>query len=158
VHAKVKPTKFVLRDFQPQDFGTVWLLDQICFTRGIAYSKDELAFFIRQPKSFTVVAEAYEQICGFIVVERAKKDVARVITIDVHPEQRRDGLGSLLMQAAEERARGEAAARVVLEVAVDNAPAIAFYKRHGYSVVGTIPRYYLGSLDALRMEKSLSSQ
>jgi len=43
-------------------------------------------------------------------------------------------------------------------VAVDNHPAIAFYKRHGYSIVGTIPRYYLGSLDALRMEKILSCQ
>ena len=147
-------SKYQLRDFQAADFETLWRLDQICFTQGIAYSKQELAYFIRQPKSFTVVAEVNGVLCGFIVVER-KKDVARVITIDVHPEQRRDGLGSLLMQSAERQAQATRASKMLLEVAVDNAPAIAFYKRHGYSIIGTIPRYYLGSLDALRMEKVL---
>jgi ribosomal-protein-alanine N-acetyltransferase len=142
-----------LRDLDPADFETLWRLDQICFTRGIAYSKQELAHYVRQPRAFTIVAERVSEICGFIVVERNEKRVGRIITIDVHPEQRRAGLGSLLMRSAEERLQ---AGKVVLEVAVDNAAAIAFYKRHGYSVIGTIPRYYLGSLDALRMEKVLS--
>jgi ribosomal-protein-alanine N-acetyltransferase len=157
VPAKLSQREFQLRDFQPEDFETLWRLDQICFTRGIAYSKPELAHFIEQPKSFTIVAENATGAGAFIVVERDRKNNGRVITIDVHPEQRRAGLGNLLMDAAEERLRQTSAKKIVLEVAVDNAPAIAFYKRRGYSVVGTIPRYYLGSLDALRMEKLVAS-
>ena len=140
----------------------MWKLDQICFTRGIAYSKAELSHFIKQSKSFTIVAEAggeitgFEKIMGFIVVERDLRKKGRVVTIDVHPDARRSGLGTLLMNAAEERLRELKSERIILEVAVDNLPAIAFYKRHGYSIVGTIPRYYLGSLDAFRMEKEIS--
>ena len=153
--SELPKSDFALRDFQPSDLEVIWKLDQTCFTRGIAYSKAELAFYIRQPRAFTIVAEKAGEVCGFIVIERSKKQTGRIITIDVHPEQRRAGLGSLLMKAAEKRLGAEQTQRVILEVAVDNVTAIAFYKRHGYSVVGTIPRYYLGSLDALRMEKGL---
>jgi ribosomal protein S18 acetylase RimI-like enzyme len=44
---------------------------------------------------------------------------------------------------------------VFLETAVDNLAALTFYKRHGYSVLRTLPRYYQGSVDGLRMEKRL---
>ena len=148
-------SKYQLRDFQPEDLETIWKLDQICFTRGIAYSKPELAHYIKQPRAFTIVAEA-EAICGFIVIEQDPKQTGRIITIDVHPDARRAGLGTLLMNAAEARLRELKSQRIILEVAVDNLSALTFYKKHGYAVVKTIPRYYMGSLDALRMEKKIS--
>lgn len=146
-----------MRDFSAADFETIWLLDQVCFTRGIAYSKPELEHYIKQPRAFTIVAEIDGEIPGFIVIERNLRRTGRIITIDVHPDARRTGLGTLLMDAAEKRLREAESQKIILEVAVDNLSAISFYKRHGYSVVGMIPRYYLGSLDALRMEKELSA-
>lgn len=148
---------FRLREYVPADFETIWRLDQVCFTRGIAYSKQELAHYIKQPRAFTLLAERESQACGFIVIERDARQTGRVITIDVAPEVRRSGLGSMLMQAAEEKLTALGCSRVMLEVAVDNMPAIKFYRRHGYSIVKTIPRYYLGSLDALRMAKALTA-
>jgi ribosomal protein S18 acetylase RimI-like enzyme len=44
---------------------------------------------------------------------------------------------------------------VELETAVDNSGALAFYKRHQYSVVKTIPRYYTNGVDAFVLEKEL---
>ena len=44
---------------------------------------------------------------------------------------------------------------VSLEVAVDNEPALRFYKKHGYSVLKVLPRYYLDSIDGLLMGKRL---
>ena len=44
---------------------------------------------------------------------------------------------------------------IYLETAVDNAAAIAFYKRHRYDVIKTMPRYYLNGVDALVLEKNL---
>ncbi len=79
-----------------------------------------------------------------------------VITIDVDPSARRAGVGSLLLQAAEDRLRSEGARAVGLETAVDNIAALAFYKRHGYNVVRTWPRYYSNGVDALVMRKELS--
>jgi ribosomal protein S18 acetylase RimI-like enzyme len=45
---------------------------------------------------------------------------------------------------------------VALETAVDNISALSFYKRHGYNVLRTWPRYYSNGVDALVMKKDLS--
>jgi ribosomal protein S18 acetylase RimI-like enzyme len=38
---------------------------------------------------------------------------------------------------------------------VDNESAIRFYKKHEYGILRTIPRYYMGQLDAFLMGKKL---
>jgi ribosomal protein S18 acetylase RimI-like enzyme len=53
----------------------------------------------------------------------------------VAPSQRGTGLGSKLMQAVYDRARGWSAAYCKLMVHADNEAAIAFYKRLGFHVV-----------------------
>ena len=70
---------------------------------------------------------------------------------------RRSGVGSLLLRAVEERLLSAGSQVVGLETAVDNLAALAFYKRHGYSVVRTWPRYYSNGVDALVMSKELAS-
>src|SRR3954447_6603948 len=105
--------------------------------------------------SFTIVGERDGKIEGFIVVQCDLKQAGHVITIDVHADARRSGLGTLLMDAAENRLNSDGCRSVLLEVAVDNMPAITFYKRRGYSVLKTIPRYYMNSIDALMLGKKL---
>jgi ribosomal protein S18 acetylase RimI-like enzyme len=46
----------------------------------------------------------------------------------------------------------------MLEVAVDNRAGLSFYKKHGFSVVRTLRRYYPGGLDGLLMGKKVSTQ
>jgi len=82
-------------------------------------------------------------------------NVGHILTIDVAPTARRQGIGMRLMAAAETRIRQQACEAIYLETAVDNAAGIAFYKRLGYSVLSTIPRYYNHRLDALVMGKKL---
>jgi ribosomal protein S18 acetylase RimI-like enzyme len=53
--------------------------------------------------------------------------------------------------------RGAKCHAVRLETAVDNASALSFYKRHGYDVIKVIPHYYSNRVDALLLEKNLSS-
>jgi [ribosomal protein S18]-alanine N-acetyltransferase len=79
-----------------------------------------------------------------------------VITIDVDPAIRRGGVGSLLLRAAEDRLRAAGSRAVGLETAVDNLGALQFYKRHGYSVIRTRPRYYPNGVDALVLKKELA--
>jgi len=169
-----------LRDFQPSDFDLLWSIDQECFPPGISYSRSELKTYMRRRGSFTLVAVGpandgnsnrqmrqedvkkslpqvsrnRSSISGFIVAE-AGNGVGHVITIDVVASARRFGVGSLLLGGAEDRLRAAGCRTVELETAVDNASAIAFYKRHGYSVVETFPRYYSNGVDALVLEKVL---
>lgn len=145
----------VLRDYRPADFDHLWRIDQECFAPGISYSRGELEFYIARPRAFTLVAEAGGEILGFLVADRNRRADGHVITIDIMPEARRTGLGAQLMREAESRVHAAGGKLVYLETAVDNAAALAFYKRLGYSVVRTIPLYYLGSIDALVLAKRL---
>jgi ribosomal protein S18 acetylase RimI-like enzyme len=92
---------------------------------------------------------------GFIVAQANRRGIGHILTIDVPPTSRRVGVGSRLLARAEERLRASSCHSVVLETAVDNAPALAFYKRHRYCVVKTIPRYYSNGVDAFVLEKEL---
>jgi [ribosomal protein S18]-alanine N-acetyltransferase len=159
---------FVIREFKPEDFDMLWRVDQECFPAGIAYSKQELKTYVQHRGAFSLVAaevgpvkEAGQytgkdsgQAAGFIVVHGGP--AGHVITIDVIPAARRLGVGSLLLQAAEDRLRAAGSRAVGLETAVDNLTALTFYKRHGYSVVRTWPRYYPNGVDALVMKKELT--
>jgi ribosomal-protein-alanine N-acetyltransferase len=163
-------------EWQNNDFEALWRLDQECFPPGISYSREELAAYILGERSFTYVAETMQfqsrksrfsteeaqiapknRISGFVVAETSPRGIGHVITIDVSPKARRFGLGSRLLVAAEKRLAVEKCRAVRLETAVDNLSALAFYKRHHYSIVKTIPRYYSSGVDAFVLEKDLLS-
>lgn len=162
---------FRIRQFQEAEFDTLWRIDQSCFHPQLAYSRPELAFYMRRPGSFTLVAEnasggvsgnggaralsANVDILGFIVAETRRK-AGHIITIDVVLEARRSGVGSALLDAAEDQLRGAGAVTAALETPVNNDAAIHFYKRKGYFVEKTVARYYSNQLDALVMSKDLT--
>jgi ribosomal-protein-alanine N-acetyltransferase len=154
---------FRIRQFERADFDTLWRIDQACFDPQLAYSRPELAFYMRRPGSFTLVAESHEiasngkapsSILGFIVAETRRR-TGHIITIDVIAEMRRAGVGSALLSAAETQLVQTGAVGVALETPVNNDAAIRFYKRKGYFVEKTVAGYYSGRLDALVMTKEL---
>lgn len=146
--------QFSLRDYDTRDFDALLRLDRECFIEGIAYTEDALSKFIHARNSFTIVAEDEQGIAGFLV-GHVRRRIGWTITLDVHARTRRHGLGTRLMEAAEQRFRELGATGALLEVAVDNLRAVSFYKRLNYQVTRTLPRYYLDSVDAFEMAKTL---
>ena len=94
-------------------------------------------------------------IAGFVTFHYQRQGYGHIITIDVHPDARRNRLGTLLIAAACERLRKMTAFMVVLEVAVNNHSALAFYDRHGFKRVKVLERYYNRDVDAIFMTKRL---
>jgi [ribosomal protein S18]-alanine N-acetyltransferase len=168
---------FSLRDFRKSDFETVWRIDQQCFAPGISYSRMDLATYLRRPGAFAIVAEDSTDgggtdvpeknfadnppeagsLVGFIVAECGSRGGGHIITIDVLPQARKAGVGTGLLRASEERLRAVRCHSVILETAVNNRDALAFYKTHEYHVIRTIPRYYSDGVDALVLKKDLLS-
>ncbi len=148
----------MIREATAADFRTLWRIDQECFTAGISYSQAELRHYMKRRGAFTLVNEDDAGIAGFLVAESSRRGAGHIITIDVLPRARRAGVGSGLLRAGEQRLRDAGCGAVLLETAVDNEPAIRFYKRYGYSILKTIPRYYMDSLDALLMGKRLEAE
>lgn len=154
----MKP-RFHLRPFHEDDFLKLLELDQLCFRPGIAYSQADLSDFIFHPSSVTVVSEDNRaQIAGFAILElyrERRRIVGHIVTLDVHPEHRRLGLGRHLMTVLKEIAKSSGANLLRLEVSSDDAGAQTFYSRVGFSVVGKLEKYYLDRIDALVLERSI---
>ena len=149
-----------MRKFQPGHFKRLLEIDQSCFVEGIAYSEEEMRYFLGMPTAISLVGLQDEQIMGFVIADRfrprrASRSMGKIITIDVSPQAQHSGLGTLLMSSAEAELKQAGCDYVSLEVAVDNEPALKFYKKHGYSVLKVLPRYYLDSIDGLLMGKKL---
>ncbi|HWP83564.1 MAG TPA: ribosomal protein S18-alanine N-acetyltransferase [Terriglobia bacterium] len=148
------PEELRFRDYQPRDFPRLCELDRLCFPPGIAYDPQEIAAALLQPRTFCIVAEHKERVVGFVLAH-ARRGTGHIITIDLHPDIRRRGVGSRLMELAELRMRQHGARRATLEVAADNEAAMAFYRARGYGVQRLLRRYYRNGTDAYLMEKPL---
>jgi len=83
---------------------------------------------------------------GGIVVGHAAlvvvADEGHVTSIAVDPAQQRSGIGSLLLAALCRDAVARGLTAMTLEVRVDNAAAIALYRRFGFAPAGVRPGYY----------------
>ena len=148
-----------LRAFEAKDIPELLLLDARCFPPQISYTRAELQYFVRHPRSTTTVAEAGGRVAGFCVVDwklESGRKVGHFITIDVAPELRRNGLGRLLMQAGEAQLAGMGCIAITLEVAANNAGAQVFYEHLGYQQTGRIPGYYPDGTNALVMRRTLN--
>jgi ribosomal-protein-alanine N-acetyltransferase len=101
---------------------------------------------------------AVEQPDGFILL-RTVADEAEILTLAVHPKARRRGLGARLVREGVADAAARGASRLFLEVADDNAAALALYARAGFSEAGRRPGYYArpdgGRQDALILALNL---
>jgi len=78
---------------------------------------------------------------GFILCRMAGED-CEVLTFCVDPKVRGAGLGSRLLEASVICAKAMEAARMVLEVALDNEPALNFYDKMGFGEIGCRNAYY----------------
>lgn len=84
-------------------------------------------------------------------------DEGYISNVAVHPDCRRQGVGSALLTALERRAREMALSFLTLEVRESNTGAAALYAGHGYRPVGRRKNYYDNPVeDAILMTKELN--
>lgn len=69
-------------------------------------------------------------------------DEGHITNIAVHPEFRRSGIGSALMEGLLHIAANEGIESMTLEVRRGNLPAQALYRKYGFELAGTRKGYY----------------
>jgi ribosomal-protein-alanine N-acetyltransferase len=108
-----------------------------CFTTPRPWSEVEFAAFRQDPLAFLLTEGDAAFLLG-----RAVAGEAEVLTLATAPESRRLGLGRKLVTRFLYQARLRAAETAFLEVAADNAPAIALYQDAGFTESGRRRGYY----------------
>jgi ribosomal-protein-alanine N-acetyltransferase len=125
------------------------------------WSAPDIAALLEGRGAFGLVAEAGPgDVAGFILC-RTIAGEAEILTLAVHPIHRRrrvaDGLTSAAIRLAAESAKA-----MFLEVAADNAAAIALYEQAGFESVGRRSGYYVrrsgAGADAIVMRRTLNSR
>jgi ribosomal protein S18 acetylase RimI-like enzyme len=149
------PLTFSLRKYRPQDFESLYAIDQACYQPAIAYSRRDLRNYLRFPGADCLIAETENHAAGFILTAHDDK-WGYIVTIDVLEPYRRHGVGAMMLHEAERKLAASGVRQVGLETATDNASAIAFWKKHGYRTQGIRKDYYPGNIDAYSMLKQIA--
>lgn len=118
------------------------------------WSAQDIAEAFAGPGAFGFALES----SGFILA-RVVADEAEVLTLAVSPSERRRGCAGVLLDAATVTALAAGANCMFLEVAEDNAAALALYERYGFIDVGRRSGYYAragGAVAARVMRRDLN--
>lgn len=91
-----------------------------------------------------------------MLIGRCIAGEAEILTLCVHPHQRRHGIARALVAWAQVTALQAGAERLFLEVSVHNTGALALYEQAGFVRCGVRKRYYSDGSDAYICEKILS--
>ena len=108
-------------------------------------------------RGFVAVPDSGAGAMGYVLV-LAGGGSADIVSVAVAPELLRRGVATRLLMFALNDLAGEGVKEITLEVAVDNAPALALYERLDFRGVGHRPSYYRRDrqlVDALVMRRTL---
>ena len=124
---------------------------------GWRYTSRRMTALIRDPETVALVACHGSRIQGFAVMQFG--DVhAHLALLCVQPTQQLRGIGRRLNEWLVESARVAGIVSIRLELRADNAAALSFYRRLGFTETQLVPDYYDGHIAARRMTLLLNAE
>ncbi len=144
----------MLRRATPEDLEGIYRIEIACFKER-RFRRDHVDWILRNERAVSLVEENGNDLVGAIML-LFEGQVCRVLSIATMPDHRRMHLGTEMMKAAEDEARGRGCALVRLEVSTRNYGAIEFYRGLGYRTDGVLYGYYSWGEDAYSMVRSVA--
>jgi [ribosomal protein S18]-alanine N-acetyltransferase len=129
-----------LRSVGRADLDPLARLHAECFPDD-AWDAAALAGILAMKGAEARLAEEADRPLGLLFAILQETE-AEILTLGVARAARRRGIGRVLLEDLFARARALGASGVVLEVAADNAPALALYESAGFRTVGLRHAYY----------------
>lgn len=113
-----------------------------------------VAAHMKGRENLVVVARDDRTLVGFAMAQFGA-DAVHLTLIGVSADRRRSGVGRQLLAWVEDSAVVAGIFRMNLEVRAGNRDARSFYARLGYRETGSVPGYYSGVEDAVRLTRDL---
>lgn len=114
-------------------------LEKQCFS--VPWTAQQLKTQLSGNMHVFIAAVNEEEVLGYMGMMYVL-DEGYISNVAVSPEYRHRGIADALISELISRAQELELSFVTLEVRVSNAPAIALYKKHGFSEVGRRKNYY----------------
>jgi ribosomal-protein-alanine N-acetyltransferase len=140
-----------VRKARPHDAKRLAEMERACFTNP----NPQLILHVCGFVDGFLVAESDADILGYVLFTPSSSSHARVLSLAVSPDHRRQGVATRLMRGAFDVLRGRGFGSVGLEVRVSNDPARTLYEELGFAYDGVDEGYYDDGEDAYLMRKSL---
>jgi ribosomal-protein-alanine N-acetyltransferase len=148
----------VLRPARPADAGTLAAMARELIEAGLTprYTALRMARHIADRDTVALVAEdpVSAEPLGFALMTFGDER-AHLVLLAVRPAARRRGVARALLQWLLASAGVAGMESVGLELCADNTGAQAFYRALGFEAIASVPGYYEGRVDALRMARML---
>jgi len=114
-------------------------LDALCFKPPINYSFRDIVFYTKPDHALLIRRYSGKKLIAFCL--GSIKD-GSIVTIDVHPDFRRRGLGRLLLEEIIEEFKKRGVRRAVSQIALDNLPSLKLHKELGFVITHILYGYY----------------
>lgn len=121
---------------------------------GWHWRPDRVRSAIRDRATNVAVSEDAGVVIGFGIM-LYHQDSAHLSLLAVAERCRGHGIGAGLVTWLEKPARVAGAECIRVEARADNVRAVTFYERLGFKRTQTVPGYYSGLVDAVKLEKAL---
>jgi ribosomal-protein-alanine N-acetyltransferase len=144
---------------KPEDADAAYQIDQRCFQPGVAFDREVFEYCLQSPDCLSLgIKTKTGELLGFIILQSQGKRTAQILTIDVEPKHRRRKIADRLMAMALSILASNDIRRIYLQVAPDNQPGQALYRKWGFQPKNLLKDYYGEGLDALMMAMELKSE
>ena len=144
-----------IRKALKDDLDALFHLEKICYKEE-TFHMDQLKYLLLKAKSIVLVAEIEGNIIGSIIILLRKHILnARIYSLNVHPEYRRMGIASSLMDFASDMVKKKGYDNITLETGISNTAAQNLYRTKGFHVDNKLSNYYTNGDDALHYIRKL---
>lgn len=136
-------------------------LDAVCDIERLCYvspwSRESLEHALNGGYQSIGICDSTQQLRAYLIYSRVE-DELHILNLAVHPQARRQQLGSYLLAWLHAFELKHGARMVFLEVSRNNQAARKLYSKFGYQQIGTRKAYYRDTQDdALILKKQLNN-
>ena len=142
----------MITEMRPEHVAQVAALEKLCFGTE-AWSENSVASELNNQLALWIVAVDGDRVAGY-VGSQTVCDETDMMNIAVHPDYRRQKLGTALITDLIDALAKRGSHSLTLEVRASNDPAIAMYTQYGFEQIGRRKNYYRNPKeDALILRK-----
>jgi ribosomal-protein-alanine N-acetyltransferase len=136
------------------DLDQIVEIENCSFNKYDAYSKDNFLRWLGYTPDLCLVAEIDGRIAGDMI-SRILSDKAELASLAIHPDFRRRGVGSALLEETIRRVKYHGISHIDLEVRKTNLAGFRFWEKMGFTLIGKQPGFYDDGETALQMRKEI---